>query len=63
MSLKKSLGKVLICLCLEIGALMGVPMRPDEIEQLMMRTGDQQIAWVQREEGDGEDSCAAGATA
>jgi hypothetical protein len=56
MSLKKSMGKVLILCCLEIGALMGVPMNPDEIQELMMRTADQQIACVvQREEGDGED--------
>jgi hypothetical protein len=54
-SLKKSLGKVLICLCLEVGALMGVPMRPDEIEQLM-KIADQKIAYVIRsEEGDGDE--------
>lgn len=35
MSLKKSLGKLLICVVLEFGALSGVPMRPDEIARLM----------------------------
>lgn len=35
MSLKKSFGKLLICVVLEIGALSGVPMRPEEIARLM----------------------------
>lgn len=35
MSLKTCLGKVLVYLVLEIGAICGVPMRPDQIEQLM----------------------------
>lgn len=55
MSLKKCLGKALIYLFLELGALMGVPVRPDEIEQLM-KISDQKLAYVIRnEEGDGED--------
>jgi len=55
MSLKKCFGKALIFLCLELGALSGVPMRPDEIEQLM-KIADQKIAHViRREEGDGDD--------
>lgn len=32
---KKWLGQVLVYLVLEIGALCGVPMRPDQIEELM----------------------------
>jgi hypothetical protein len=55
MSLKKCLGKALIYLVLEIGALTGVPVRPDEIEQLM-RIADQKIVAVTRSEnGDGDE--------
>jgi len=55
MSLKKCLGKALIYLVLEIGALTGVPMRPDQIEQLM-KIADQKIASVTRsEDGDGDE--------
>jgi hypothetical protein len=55
MSLKKCLGKALIYLVLEIGALTGVPMRPDQIEQLM-KIADQKIAYVIRNEnGDGDE--------
>jgi hypothetical protein len=35
MSLKKSLGKMVIFAVLELGALAGVPMSPEEIEKLM----------------------------
>lgn len=35
MSLKKSLRTVLACAVLEIGVLAGVPMRPEQIKELM----------------------------
>lgn len=35
MSLKSRLRTVLCCVVLEVGALTGVPMRPDEIRELM----------------------------
>jgi len=35
MSLKKVLGKILIFAVLEAGALMGAPMPPKKIEELM----------------------------
>lgn len=35
MSLKKSLGKILLFVVLEAGALLGVPMGPRQIEELM----------------------------
>jgi hypothetical protein len=35
MSLRKRLGKILVYTVLEMGALCGVPMRPDEIEKVM----------------------------
>jgi hypothetical protein len=34
-SLKKWLGRALIYVILELGALCGIPMRPDEIEKLL----------------------------
>jgi hypothetical protein len=34
-SLKKSLGKILLFLVLEVGAVLGVPMGPRQIEELM----------------------------
>ena len=36
--MKKWLAKAIIYLVLEIGALCGVPMRPEQIEQLMKMT-------------------------
>ena len=35
MSLKSRLRTVLCCVALQLGALSGVPMRPDEIQELM----------------------------
>ncbi len=35
MSLKIRLGKILVYAVLELGALCGVPMRPDQIEKIM----------------------------
>lgn len=54
MSLKEWLGRSLVYAVLEIGALCGVPMRPDQIEQLMKiteRTAATQV--VKNDEGDG----------
>jgi hypothetical protein len=55
MSLRKCLAKALVYLVLEIGALSGVPIRPDEIEQLMkiQQSGVTQV--LRNEEGDGKD--------
>ena len=35
MSLRKTLGKVLVFLVLEIGAICGVPMSPEQIKKIM----------------------------
>ena len=35
MSLRRKLRTLLCCIVLEVGALTGVPMRPDEIRELM----------------------------
>lgn len=50
MSLKKWLGQALVYLVLEVGALCGVPMRPDEIEQLMKISERSTVQVVQRED-------------
>ena len=54
-SLKKCVAKALVYLILEVGALCGVPMRPDQIEQLM-KIADRNVAHaVRSEDGDGKD--------
>ena len=55
MSLKQCLGKALIYLVLEVGALTGMPMPPDQLEQIM-KIAEQKVACVRRnEDGDGDD--------
>ena len=54
MSLKTCLGKALVYLVLEIGALSGVPMRPDEIARIM-QVLDRNVAVATRHQtGDGD---------
>jgi hypothetical protein len=54
-SLKTCLGKALVYLVLEIGALSGVPMRPDEIAKIM-QVMDRNVAVATRDQsGDGND--------
>ena len=44
MSLRKRLRTVLCCFVLEVGALVGVPMRPDEIQELMNTLAQPKLA-------------------
>jgi hypothetical protein len=55
MSLRELLAKALVYLVLEIGALGGVPIRPDEVERLMkiQECGVTQV--MRNEERDGKD--------
>jgi hypothetical protein len=46
MFLRKTLAKVLVLATLEVGALMGVPMRPEEIESLMNVMHQTKIEYV-----------------
>jgi hypothetical protein len=46
MSVKKSLGKVLILAVLNFGAVLGVPINPEEIEKLMNVMHRTQIEFV-----------------
>ena len=43
MSKDYRLRKILLCAVLEMGALMGVPMRPEEIGNLLRITGPAQV--------------------
>ena len=56
MSLKSYLRTVLCCAVLQVGALAGVPMRPDEIRELMHTLNVPKLAWVlpdKTDDGDG----------
>lgn len=54
MSSRKWLGKALVYAVLELGALCGVPMRPDEIERLLKMNERSAVTCVKRSE-DSED--------
>lgn len=45
-SLKEKLRVVLACATLELGVLMGAPMRPDEIRELMHQMNQPKLAHV-----------------
>ena len=55
MSLRKTLGKALIFGCLEIGAICGVPIRPEEIEALMKMSQPKVVQVVRNDEGEGKE--------
>ena len=52
MSLIKRLRVVLACAGLQLGVLMGVPMRPDQIEELMHQMNQPRLAHVLPEKDD-----------
>jgi len=52
MSIGKSLAKILVFAVLQIGALGGVPMRPEEIEKVMKVMHDTKIEWVVKQDDD-----------
>lgn len=55
MSFKHRLRTLLICLPLLLGALGGMPMRPEEIEELMHSTNAQKIGYTIATESDNGD--------
>ena len=55
MSLKKRLRVVLACAALELGVLAGIPMRPDEIRELMHQMNQPKLAHVLPSEEDAGD--------
>ncbi|HUO16428.1 MAG TPA: hypothetical protein VMX38_15690 [Verrucomicrobiae bacterium] len=52
MSIKHRLRTLLICLPLLFGSLGGMPMRPEEIEELMHAMNEQKIVVTVEDEGD-----------
>jgi len=44
MSLQNRLRSVMVCLVLEFGALIGMPMRPEEIKELMQTLNQPKVA-------------------
>ena len=49
------LRTILVCAMLEFAALAGVPMRPEEIEELMRQMNQPKLAHVLRDENDSGD--------
>jgi hypothetical protein len=55
-SLIKRLRTVLLCLALEVGVLSGVPMRPEQIRELLNQLNQPKLAHVlpgEEDSGDG----------
>jgi hypothetical protein len=50
------LRTILVCTMLEFAALAGVPMRPEEIEELMRQMNQPKLAHVLRDESDHDGS-------
>ena len=64
MSIARRLRTIACCAILEVGTLMGVPMRPEQIQDLMRAMNVPKLAQTNPDEsstGDGQDSEAAGA--
>lgn len=56
MSFKARMRTVFVCAFLQFGTLMGVPMRPEEIQDLMRQMNAPKLAHVlPSEEHDGDD--------
>ena len=51
MSLRNRLHAVVVCAMLQLGVMAGVPMRPDEIEELMHQMNQPKMAHVLPSEG------------
>jgi len=61
-SLIKRLRVIAICVALEVGVLVGVPMRPEEIEELMRQMSEPKLArTLPAEEDAGDDDATDGA--
>ena len=55
MSLRKKLGKLLLCVFLEAAALSGARMTPEEIEKLMQMNDTQVMFVVKKDDKDRDD--------
>jgi hypothetical protein len=54
-SMKHKLRTLLLCLPLLVGSLIGAPMRPEEIEELMQSVNQQKIAYTIPDESENGD--------
>jgi len=55
MSLKNRLGKLLLLSALEVGALCGAPIRPDDIEKILKMSSETVVTCtVRNDQEDGE---------
>ena len=54
MSFKHRVRRVALCLVLGMGMVSGMPMRPDEIEELM-HTNEPKVVYTQPDEGESGD--------
>ena len=50
MSLKKSLRTILTCMVLQVGVLSGVPMRPEQVRELMFQLSTPKMAHTSPDE-------------
>ena len=55
MSVKQRLRTLVCCVTLEVGTLLGVPMRPEQIQDLMQTLNQPQIAQTNPDESDNGD--------
>ena len=62
MSIRRRLRTVMCCAILEIGTLMGVPMRPEQIQELMHAMNQPKVAETDPEEHDAGEPPEAGAS-
>ena len=53
--MKHKLRTLLLCLPLLVGSLIGVPMRPEDIEELMQSMNQQKIAYTIPDESENGD--------
>ena len=50
MSVKKSLRTILTCMVLQVGVLSGVPMRPEQVRELMFQLSTPKVAHTSPDE-------------
>ena len=55
MSIKTRMRTLLLCLPLLLGAFAGMPMRPEEVEELMQSMNEQKISYVVQADGRSDD--------
>ena len=50
MSIRKSLRTILTCMVLQVGVLSGVPMRPEQVRELMFQLNTPKLAHTSPDE-------------